>query len=246
MKTNPIFNRSVGKAPDCRAFTLIELLTVIAIIGILAAIMIPTVGSVRKKAATTKDISKLREIGGGLLLHMNDNKGLLPNRRLPIIASRPTEWIFQEAVERYLATYSANSLYNWSSRGVMWYSPFAEAYPGWSASTGTVETTPLAFGYNSYLDDTRWMGKTSAIPNPSQTVIVGEINGGSGGGGASSRAINPRVRPDFVADKDTQYRISRSGAALYLFVAGNVRLIQGDQSEPELTSKSAPNIWRWW
>jgi prepilin-type N-terminal cleavage/methylation domain-containing protein len=235
-----------GIAVATRAFTLIELLTVIAIIGILAAILIPTVGSVRKKAATTRDVSKLREIGRGLLLHMNDNKGLLPNRNLPIIASRPTEWIFQEAVERYLAKYSPNSLYNWSARGQMWYSSFAEAYPGWAPSAGTVETTPLAFGYNSYLDDTRWMGRTSVIPSPSQVVIVGEINGESVPGGSRSRSFNPRVRPDFVANKASQYRVSRNGSALYLFVAGNVRSIQGDQSEPELSAQKALNIWRWW
>jgi prepilin-type N-terminal cleavage/methylation domain-containing protein len=36
-------------------FTLIELLTVIAIIGILAAIIIPTVGTVREKAQRAVD-----------------------------------------------------------------------------------------------------------------------------------------------------------------------------------------------
>ena len=44
------------------AFTLIELLTVIAIIGILAAIVIPTVGSVREKAQRAVDGNNLREI----------------------------------------------------------------------------------------------------------------------------------------------------------------------------------------
>lgn len=43
-------------------FTLIELLTVIAIIGILAAILIPAVGAVRKKASQATSSSNLRQI----------------------------------------------------------------------------------------------------------------------------------------------------------------------------------------
>jgi prepilin-type N-terminal cleavage/methylation domain-containing protein/prepilin-type processing-associated H-X9-DG protein len=43
-------------------FTLIELLTVIAIIGILAAILIPTVGAVKKKASMVTSSSNLRQV----------------------------------------------------------------------------------------------------------------------------------------------------------------------------------------
>ena len=57
------------------AFTLIELLTVIAIIGILAAIIIPTVGKVRATARNAQCIANLREWGRGIMLYANDNKG---------------------------------------------------------------------------------------------------------------------------------------------------------------------------
>jgi prepilin-type N-terminal cleavage/methylation domain-containing protein len=65
-----------------QAFTLIELLTVIAIIGILASILIPTVGRVRESARRTVDASNLRQIGQASLIYANDNRELLPGRNL--------------------------------------------------------------------------------------------------------------------------------------------------------------------
>lgn len=59
-------------------FTLIELLTVIAIIGILAAILIPTVSSVRAKARATQCVSNLRQWGSAVRLFSNENKGVVP------------------------------------------------------------------------------------------------------------------------------------------------------------------------
>lgn len=60
------------------AFTLIELLTVIAIIGILAAIIIPVVGKVRETARASTCASNLRQIGMGIQLYAQANRDRLP------------------------------------------------------------------------------------------------------------------------------------------------------------------------
>jgi prepilin-type N-terminal cleavage/methylation domain-containing protein/prepilin-type processing-associated H-X9-DG protein len=61
------------------AFTLIELLTVIAVIGILAAILIPVVGKVRDSARRAACASNLRQIGQAMHLY-HDDHGHFPNQ----------------------------------------------------------------------------------------------------------------------------------------------------------------------
>ena len=60
-------------------FTLIELLTVIAILGILAAIIIPTVGKARETAQRAVDANNLRELGKAAAIYATDNRDTLPN-----------------------------------------------------------------------------------------------------------------------------------------------------------------------
>ena len=61
-----------------RAFTLIELLTVIAIIAVLAAILFPAISTVRSRAASTRSISNLTQFGTSYMAFAADNKGRLP------------------------------------------------------------------------------------------------------------------------------------------------------------------------
>ena len=62
------------------AFTLVELLAVIVIVGILAAIIIPVVGHARKQSTITKVTSNLRQTGTLIMLYAVDHKDELPGR----------------------------------------------------------------------------------------------------------------------------------------------------------------------
>jgi prepilin-type N-terminal cleavage/methylation domain-containing protein/prepilin-type processing-associated H-X9-DG protein len=66
------------KTHSRHAFTLIELLTVIAIIGILAAIIIPVTASVRESAKTAKCGASQRQIALAIMLYTSANRDFLP------------------------------------------------------------------------------------------------------------------------------------------------------------------------
>ncbi|RRJ95448.1 type II secretion system protein [Opitutaceae bacterium TAV4] len=61
-----------------RAFTLIELLTVIAIIGILSALVITGISGARKSARRAQCVSNERQLLAAAHLYANDNKETLP------------------------------------------------------------------------------------------------------------------------------------------------------------------------
>ena len=64
--------RHLDKHCSNNGFTLVELLTVIAIIGILSAILIPTVGKVMDTAKKTTGASNMREIAKAYVIYANE------------------------------------------------------------------------------------------------------------------------------------------------------------------------------
>ena len=158
------------------AFTLIELLTVIAIIGILAAILIPSIGKVRDSANQTKSCSNLRQIGVGVLLATVENNGMLPGKNVAD-ADFWMKGVWKSAYPDL--DYPSKSILE-AHPGSVFYSPVGkgenEANP----------EDPAPYGYSGELTipagkDSNGKKQFSPLPmirviNPAQTVMAGDAS----------------------------------------------------------------------
>ncbi len=71
------------RASKKTGFTLVELLVVIGIIALLISILLPSLNRARETANRVKCAANLKQIGSGLLLYSNENKGLFPRTYAP-------------------------------------------------------------------------------------------------------------------------------------------------------------------
>ncbi len=91
-----------------RAFTLVELLVVVAVIGILTALTIPAVTKALDKGKAAKSVANLGQIGVALNTYAGEHENLYPMAGGDITYQAedtdPTKWPWQQAIDSYIGS----------------------------------------------------------------------------------------------------------------------------------------------
>jgi prepilin-type processing-associated H-X9-DG protein/prepilin-type N-terminal cleavage/methylation domain-containing protein len=133
-------NRKSGVRGALRAFTLLELLVVLAIIGILAALLLPAISRSKRKAQQIQCVGNLHQLGLGIQSFLAVNHAY-PSCIAGTNSDNPGAWMMQLQRGGFdIATLKTNFL----GEGV-WRCPSARWSGDWSSGG-----TPIHYGYNAF------------------------------------------------------------------------------------------------
>jgi prepilin-type processing-associated H-X9-DG protein len=229
---------------------LIELLVVMAILSILAALLLPAIQTAKERARWSRCISNMHQLGGAMMMYATDNDDRLPSTGSAGMRGR-NDWTYGGNVVGVPQDDPAPCQRIEIEGGTLW--PYMMDLPrtrpyGTAQSTkpeewfASADTNPylcpsagpvgkkrgLSYAMNSHLDDPKmWISddnrsgyQVSRIRIPSQTILLVD---------ESDQTINDgRFVPDGVENNvsASEWLLKHTGGANLLFCDGSVKWIE--------------------
>lgn len=176
------------------AFTLIELLTTIAVILLIAALLFPVVSQARESGRKTNCLAHARQLGMAIQLYLGDYDDTFPMNRFPDAQHPPSHewgalhgssWNWKRALLPYLQSVK---IFECPSNSYLWSADFMENYGGEGGDESNWAWTlklPISYAYNgSFFHESipiRDFGETrqrprylTEIPEPSWLILLTE------------------------------------------------------------------------
>ncbi len=153
----------VGFGSDARrpsAFTLVELMVVVAIVGVLAALLFPVFARAKHAAQEIASLSNMRQMGMALAMYATDHEGWFPSVKENLADPSMTTWV--DEVQPYTRT------------RLLRRSPLDDS-PAWGDLANPRLTS---YGLNAYFDVRHppYFGcSLDETVRPSYTVVVAEL-----------------------------------------------------------------------
>lgn len=220
-----------GRVPG---FTLVELLAVVAVVGILAAIILASVGGVQRRAHGLECAARMRALGMAVQLYTQDHNGEFPRSFHSAGAHREPGWAASAAP--YLGAGAATSLTQWK--------PIFNRYFRCPEERST-DATVYSYGLNvhfeldpsgdNYRGSPATWRRIAQVPAPSRTILLAETppiafgdhfmcHQWSGAGAARNAVAHAR----------------HEGKSNYLFVDGHVETLTVEET---IDTGGGVNLW---
>lgn len=172
------------RAPFTRsAFTLVELLTVVAIVGVLAGIVIAALGGARRRAQDAACKSNLRQIGAATLLYASDHKGMLPPAHLASVTWPMRTWMY--LIQPYAEDRKVSVTAHEPNVALCYDGLFrCPSKADWAlVGSGVTDLERTSYGMNTFMPEGLPAGQTelsirilSTFTRPSDTMLVSDYN----------------------------------------------------------------------
>ena len=208
---------ATGQARQGWAFTLLELLVVIAVVAVLAGMALPVLSGARESSRVAQCVGNLRQVFGGLSLYAQDHTNHLPQRYYgPDATGQKIGYC--EVILPYLDP--GHTPVNSDTAKKLFVCP-SQAVKNYPADPG--------YGMNHFYDRT----SLSAASPAAQTILLAESAGLTGDGNRNADRDNAPGTTGKL--DDTRHR----GKANYAFFDGHIELLAYSQTRQGLTGSTS-------